>query len=110
MDFDRAECGGFLLDVADEAWQEVLDGMSGGWEGSRGGDFAAFGIQGGGGGSEFDGSQVLFWLGHKLFGEFGGAAEEDDEDAGGEGVEGTGMADLDSAGQAPLDFGDDGGG
>ena len=66
-------------------------------------DFGGFGVEGFGCGAEFQRGEVLLGLGHELFGHFRRAADEQEQEAGGEGVEGASVADLGAAGEEALD-------
>lgn len=83
-----------------EAAEQGGDVVGGEVDGLGGGEGFAFGIVGGGGEAEEDGGAVGLAVAGVELGEARGAADDEGEDAGGEGVEGAEMADLASAGEA----------
>ena len=92
--FDGAIHGGNLLDFALELRESVGDAffeIRGNWCGR--GDFA-FGIEGGGGLAETKDGFVDFGFEGEVVEEAGGVADGNEEEAGGERIEGAGVSDA----------------
>ncbi len=103
FDFHGAVGRRGLEDLADEILKGRVELGGRGRFCSKDGRFLRFGVVGRGGGAELDRREVLLGLVHEAFAELGGFADEQEEDAGGEGVEGSGVADLGSPGKAAFD-------
>lgn len=109
-DLERGEQRRDLLDVLPllcglcraELGQDRADLIFGDGGPVDGGDFG-LGVKGGGGGAEADGSEVGFGEAHEGLAAFGGFADEGEEHAGGEGVEGAGVAELGAAGEEAFE-------
>ena len=82
-----------LEDFTDERGKCVADSLFAGHGSVERGDVSVC-VQGVGGGAEVGRGGVALVQGGDVAGEAGGASEEEDQDAGGERVEGAGMADL----------------
>ena len=105
-DLDGGGHRGDLLEVAREALRGGSQVVLGRFGGVGEGGYFAFGVEGGGGGAEAGGRHVLLVEAGDVPREAGGAAEQEDEEAGGQGVERACVAYLGSLGQEPLDAGD----
>ena len=92
--FDGADHGGELIEVAAELAEGGLDLLRGEGGDFGGGDGFAPGVLGGGGGAKTADAFVFLFLGHEEVLDLGGAADHEDEEAGGVGIEGAAVADF----------------
>ncbi|MFM1944170.1 MAG: hypothetical protein RI897_3152 [Verrucomicrobiota bacterium] len=92
--FYGGDHGGELHLVADEGLGGVGDFLEGHEGDGEGGEEFAVGVVAAGCFAEFESAFVDFVIGHESFGEAGGFTEDEDEEAGGIGVQGAAVADL----------------
>ena len=106
VDFDGGYHRRGLHLVAEAGVHLGGDLVGGDGGGVAGGDDLAVGVLGVGFDAEAEDAFVGFVVAHDALGDFGGFAEQDDEEAGGHGVEGAAVADFGDA-ELAADFCDD---